>query len=208
MRPNPRPKATDLESLGKVLNAFRPAKVSDRRDQARAGVAAILRQEEGKNGLRILLIRRAERWGDPWSGHMAFPGGRMENADKNVFATTLREAEEEIGIHLDQDAVCIGRLSDLPAMTHDRRSPMVLTPFVFRLENEPVWRLSSEVVEKVWVPFSFFMNQENRKEMDWSSAAGTQILPCYDYQNRIIWGLTLSMLDELMDLSRGAGSEI
>ena len=190
-----------LELLVQMFREFNPIKISDRRDTARAGVGAILRETHHTGGISVLLIRRAERQGDPWSGHMAFPGGRMEKEDPNIFATTIREAREEIGIELDQDAACIGRLSDLPAMTHDRRSPMAVTPFVFRLENEPEWRLNSEVVEKMWVPLSFFENAENRKEMDWTSGGMTRVLPCYDYKNRRIWGLTLSMLDELVALS-------
>ena len=84
---------------------------------------------------------------------------------------------------------------------------MAVTPFVFRLENEPEWRLNSEVVEKMWVPLSFFENAENRKEMDWASGGMTRVLPCYDYKNRRIWGLTLSMLDELVELSGNKRSE-
>lgn len=196
-----------LDPLVQIFQEFSPTKIPDRRDMARAGVGAILRETRHPGGLSVLLIRRAERQGDPWSGHMAFPGGRMEKEDPNIFATTLREAQEEIGIDLDKDAACIGRLSDLPAMTHDRKFPMALTPFVFRLENEPEWRLNSEVVEKLWVPFSFFRNDENRKTMDWTSGGRTRTLPCYDYENRRIWGLTLVMLDELVGLSREKKSE-
>ncbi len=190
-----------LESLVQIFQEFNPTKIPDRRHMARAGVGAILREKSHLNGISVLLIRRAERQGDPWSGHMAFPGGRMEKDDSNIFATTIREAREEIGIDLNQDAACIGRLSDLPVTTHDRKFPMALTPFVFRLEKEPEWQLNDEVVEKMWVPFSFFKNDENRKKMEWTSGGKTHELPCYDYQDRRIWGLTLAMLDELVNLS-------
>jgi len=131
----------------------------------------------------------------------------MENEDPHIYATTVREAMEETGIDLDQETSYIGRLSDLSTVTHDRKYAMVLTPFLFRLEKEPEWRLNSEVKEKMWVPLAFFMDLKNRKKMDWELGGETMALPCYDYQNRRIWGLTLAMLDELVGVFRCKESE-
>lgn len=46
---------------------------------------------------RVLLIRRARR-GDPWSGQIAFPGGRVDAADADALAAAYREAYEEVGV--------------------------------------------------------------------------------------------------------------
>ncbi|HEU4700285.1 MAG TPA: NUDIX domain-containing protein, partial [Gemmatimonadales bacterium] len=50
----------------------------------------------------MLLIRRAERAGDPWSGHMALPGGRHSRGDADLAATAMRETAEEVGVRLDR----------------------------------------------------------------------------------------------------------
>ena len=77
-------------------------------------MAAILRP--GDPEPEVLLIRRAEKVGDPWSGHMAFPGGRADPRDPDLRATAVRETREEVGLDLENDAELIGILDDIPAM--------------------------------------------------------------------------------------------
>ena len=100
----------------------------------RSAVAMILQVRAGE--LQILMIKRADREGDPWSGHMAFPGGRMEKSDSNGFAVAVRETAEEVGLALSTEDECIGRLSDLNARPQKGALGMAVTPFVFRLERE------------------------------------------------------------------------
>ena len=80
----------------------------------RAAVATILR--EGLEGPEVLLIRRAENPRDPWSGHMAFPGGREAPEDRDLLATAVRETHEEVGLDLQRSAHLLGRLDALPAV--------------------------------------------------------------------------------------------
>src|SRR5438045_5900174 len=53
---------------------------------------------EGAEGAEILLIKRAERAGDPWSGQIAFPGGRRDLRDRDLVGTAMRETREETGV--------------------------------------------------------------------------------------------------------------
>lgn len=157
------------------------------------GVAVVLR--EGRDaGPSVLLIRRAQREGDPWSGQMGLPGGRMEVQDADVLATAVRETYEETGLALARDA-CVGRLSDVLA----RPVPMIITPYVFRLDREPAWRPNWEVDEIVWVPLALF-DHLNRRQMDWRFLGVDWRMPCYFFEGRRIWGLTLMMLDELLEV--------
>src|SRR5215203_7215657 len=73
----------------------------------RAAVALLLRERE--RGLEIFVIKRAEKSDDPWSGHMALPGGGWERGDKDVYDTARRETLEEIGVDLDEGRL-LGRL--------------------------------------------------------------------------------------------------
>src|ERR1700680_3050243 len=81
----------------------------------RAAVALVLRQ--GARGLEILLIKRAEHMDDPWSGHVALPGGREEPADASLQETAVRETLEETGIDLARDGEVLGALDDLRPTT-------------------------------------------------------------------------------------------
>jgi len=164
----------------------------------RSAVALILQVREGE--LHILMIKRAEREGDPWSGHMAFPGGRKEPGDAHGFDCAVRETREEVGLQLHPEHTCIGRLSEINAMSRVRGLGMAVTPYVFRLENEVAFSPNHEVAEVVWVPLEFLLEPENREKMVWQFKGMDIPLPCYHYKGRRIWGLSLRMLDELLSL--------
>ena len=164
----------------------------------RSAVALILQVRDGE--LHILMIKRAEREGDPWSGHMAFPGGRKDPGDVNGFACAVRETDEEIGLQLLDEDLCIGRLSEINAMKRLRGFGMAVTPFVFRLTREVSFDPNHEVAEIVWVPLEFLLETDNREQMEWQFRGVDLTLPCYFFEGRRIWGLSLSMLDELLSL--------
>ncbi|MFV0278647.1 MAG: NUDIX hydrolase [Parahaliea sp.] len=190
-----------LQLIESRLQIHRPRRKWLRRLRPRSAVAMILSVRRGE--LHILMIKRAEREGDPWSGHMAFPGGRMDPGDANGYATALRETEEEVGLRLADAATCIGRLSEIQTRPHRGVLNMFVTPFVFRLEREPRFCPNHEVAEVVWVPLEFLLNTDRRETMTWQLKRITLKLPCYRYEGRRIWGLSLMMLDELMDLVEG-----
>lgn len=172
-----------------------------RRLMKRSAVAMILQVREGE--LHICMIKRAERKGDPWSGQMAFPGGRMDKTDAHGFAVAVRETEEEVGLTLGPADQCIGRLSDINARPHKGAFGMAVSPFVFRLEREVSFTPNYEVAEVVWVPLEFLLNTDNREKMVWEFKGASISMPCYFFGERRIWGLSLMMLDELMDLVEG-----
>ena len=112
-----------------------------------AAVALILLEVEAS--LEVLLIERAERAGDPWSGHMALPGGHVDPSDANLAATAERETQEEVGLDLRQAGERLGRVSDYnPA----RGLPIAVRPFVYLLQARPTLLLSEEVRGAFWVP--------------------------------------------------------
>jgi 8-oxo-dGTP pyrophosphatase MutT (NUDIX family) len=191
--------AVDLLILG--LQRHRARRLPGRRWFARAVVAVVLRDDE-RHGPCVLLMRRAERVGDPWSGHMSFPGGRMDARDAHGLAAAMREAFEETGLRLTE-ADYVGRLSDVMTRRHERPLPMLVTPYVFRLKHDPEWVLSHEAVETLWVPLNFLSDHGNRGTLHIRAPIGLKMrFPKYDYEGRTIWGLTLLMLGELVKLYR------
>jgi 8-oxo-dGTP pyrophosphatase MutT (NUDIX family) len=190
-----------LQLIETQLADHSPGRPRWRRLMKRSAVAMILQVRAGE--LHILMIKRADREGDPWSGHMAFPGGRMDKADAHGYAVAVRETEEEVGLSLGPQDQCIGRLSDLNARPHKGTFGMAVSPFVFRLEREVTFTPNYEVAEVVWVPLEFLLDTDNREKMTWEYKGVKIPMPCYMYGKRCIWGLSLMMLDELMDLIEG-----
>lgn len=190
-----------LQLIENRLEGHRPGRHRLRRLRKRSAVALLLQVQRGE--LHILMIRRAERKGDRWSGQMAFPGGRMEPDDRNGLATAMRETREEVGLDLGPEDTCLGSLSDILAQPGVGPLGMTVTPYVFRLQREVTFTPNYEVAEVVWIPLEFLLNTDNREEMLWQRGKLKITMPCYHYGNRQIWGLSLAMLDELMDLVEG-----
>ena len=130
------------------LQKYRPHKLPFRRHVTRASVALIYRGPRERDG-ELLFIQRARRDGDPWSGDMAFPGGRLEPGDTSSRHIAMRETLEETGLDLFRQGEYQARLSDLLTRHHSRWSPMVVTPHVF------AWRDldSAGVSEQSGTPF-------------------------------------------------------
>lgn len=187
-----------LSHAQEKAQSFRPRKKWYRRFVRRSAVAVILR--ERAHGLEALMIKRAERKGDPWSGHMAFPGGHREKHDSSSLETARRETWEEIGLDTYAHTEYVGRLSDVPVRAMRGRRAMVVTPYLFSIEKVPALSINYEVSEVVWVPLNYLADHGNRENMQWKIKKVPVNLPCYFYQERRIWGLSLRMLDELLDL--------
>ncbi len=187
-----------VESFRTALLEYRPNLLPEADEQTRAAVAALLRP--GDEGAEFLFIHRAEDPRDPWSGHMAFPGGRVEPRDADPLAAALRETREELDLDLTAVAEQIGRLSDVAAIGRGRPMNMVINPYVFAAETVPPLTPNREVAAVVWVPASFLADTRNRESMEYQRAGLSLELPCYRYEDHLIWGLTLGMVDELLSL--------
>jgi 8-oxo-dGTP pyrophosphatase MutT (NUDIX family) len=169
--------------------------------RGRAAVALVLR--EISEGPQVLLIRRAERAGDPWSGHMGFPGGREDARDESLIATALRETREELSLDLSRVGRLLGALNELPAVSRGRTTGMVIAPFVFELtEDAPLSYKSDEVAEAVWVPLEPLLRGTLRTTIAYELSGQSVQLPAHDFEGRIVWGLTYRMLDNFFALLR------
>jgi hypothetical protein len=119
----------------------------------RAAVAVLLRAPTVRDEAEVFFIERAVRAGDPWSGHMAFPGGRRDPGDVDLRATAVRETREEVGIDLERDATLIARLPDLPAVlkTAEERGMRAFGKDGDMSAFAPKAHLGSAVID--WTPY-------------------------------------------------------
>lgn len=162
-----------------------------------AAVAVILR--EGDAGIEILFIHRAERAGDVWSGHVAFPGGRRDPSDADLFATAIRETHEEIGINLAA-AEHLGTLDDLHPRT-PVLPPVVVRPFVFALTELPELTLSDEVQAAFWVRLGALGGAGVKGEITVDHPGITpRVLPAYKLGKHTIWGMSERILTPLISI--------
>jgi 8-oxo-dGTP pyrophosphatase MutT (NUDIX family) len=158
-----------------------------------AAVAAVLRERE--RGPEVLLIKRAERERDPWSGHMAFPGGRHEPHDPTLEHTAQRETLEEVGLDLGAHGELIARLDDVPTHT----TGLVVRPFVWAVNDPPGLQPNSEVDEVHWVDLESLMRGERDTVFELRWKGEVRHFPAYAVGDRVVWGLTYRMLQILFE---------
>lgn len=164
-------------------------------DGPSAAVAAAVHESE--RGAELLFIERSANKGDPWSGHMAFPGGRTSSTDTNSVATAIRETKEELGIDLSS-AKGLGRLSDLEGGPRGTRERLRVTPHLFWVLGErPVITANHEVANALWIPVEQLVDENRYIEYPYP-LLGSDLWPGIKIEGeRVIWGLTLRMLVDL-----------
>ncbi|MEE2777922.1 MAG: CoA pyrophosphatase [Acidobacteriota bacterium] len=180
-----------LDDIRLALAGHEPTLVDPSRDPF-AAVALILagRVEDPE----VLFIERARREGDPWSGQMAFPGGRYEPEDGNLRVTAERETSEEVGVDLT-GAEVLGRLDD-----QEGRRGMFIAGWAYYLREIQAMTLSDEVEEAMWVPTSIVLDPASRVGYDVEYASTTfPGIRVGHPQRHIVWGLTFRFLETFLE---------
>lgn len=150
------------------------------------------------DGPALLMMRRAERHGDPWSGHVSFPGGRVDAADASTRAAALRELHEETGIAHTRSLQPMGRLSDLLTREHARLRPMVVSPYVYRCPKALKLRPGVEAAALWWEPLANLCDPARRESITWRVAGLPLPVPSVRVTGATLWGLSLMMVNELV----------
>jgi 8-oxo-dGTP pyrophosphatase MutT (NUDIX family) len=157
-----------------------------------AAVAVIITPEPDS----ILLIRRAERTGDPWGGHMALPGGRREPGDEDLLTTAIRETEEEVGLQLTREHLA-GTLDDVVPRT-PVLPPVAVRPFVFLAPTRPGLSLNAEVAAASWVTLDHLLQIGTHHPVRLDVAGTTRVVQAYRLENAIVWGMTERIISSLL----------
>ena len=158
-----------------------------------ASIAIILR--DGPQGTEFLLMQRAKHDKDPWSGQMAFPGGKFEPNDITKKATAIRETAEEVGIHLNEQDY-LGQLDDLYGVKENNKYNVIVSCYVFKTDRILTPKGNYEVADLVWLPMSYLQNSKNCYEY-YHPKINNKRMPAVlinQQKEQVLWGLSLRML--------------
>lgn len=148
----------------------------------------------------ILFIKRAERAGDPWSGHLAFPGGRAEKQDATLLDLAMREAVEEVGIDARHGGRLLGRLPTVRPLS-TRIPSITVTPFVALAPRGAIPRVQpAEVAEAFWMPLAALRRTGRSAVVRWEDKDGMRELPAFPSPKGPIWGITERILSQFLAL--------
>jgi 8-oxo-dGTP pyrophosphatase MutT (NUDIX family) len=164
---------------------------------AQASVSVVLREAPS---LEVLLIKRAESAGDPWSGQMALPGGRRDAGDPTLLATAIRETAEETSVFLTESDHYLGAL-DYAAPWTSRIPRMTIHPFVFGVPGHTRAIPDGREVESVhWASVEVLRDPEYAAIVEWPTPSGVETYPGYRVDGHVVWGLTYRILTGFMEL--------
>ena len=189
-----------VQRITALFDNHQPTLVTDP-SLKRAEVALVLNPAIDREDPNILFIQRAEHKDDPWSGQMAFPGGRREPEDALDGAAARRETFEEIGLALSASQL-VGRLDDMRGRHGGRSADLVISCFVFIVESVSALRPNHEVSDVVSLPISRLLDPSLRTTVRYDAAAGLEFPGVFldPDDPRVVWGLTYRFLTGFFSL--------
>lgn len=177
---------TYADSMEKLLKALKP--VAEEQD-ADAAVALLLKPKN--QTLELFFVKRADNPADPWSGQMAFPGGKRDPKDQNLKQTVVRETLEETSINLLDRSRFLGAMEPLRST---RRPEMRILPFIILLEHDLTIKLNEELEWFVWVSPEELLQHRGTARLSFGEVSA------YVFGEMVIWGLTYRILRKFFQI--------
>jgi 8-oxo-dGTP pyrophosphatase MutT (NUDIX family) len=191
------PEMTTFDHIARILTLRRPA-ILEPQSRTRAAVALILR--EGDKGPEALFIERADRDGDPWSGDIGFPGGKLEAEDGTPRQTAERETLEEIGLDLGGSQY-LGHLCDIAGA----RLPVLVSCHVYGAAYISPFKLNHEVRDLFWVPIADLDSPGRHITAPFRFGGEAFVQPAIllpQAGKPLLWGITYRFVMEFLQLLR------
>jgi len=180
-----------IDQIGKMLSS-RKRRVIEHPPFFHAAVLVPLFQKEGD--CHLLFTKRSEEV-KYHKGEISFPGGMVDEEDKELINTALREADEEIGLK-ESDVQVIGVLDDIVTITEFIVTPIVgLFPYPYYFKVSEV-----EIAELIEVPLASLLDRDCFSEREIFRGGQREIVFAYQYGEHIIWGATARILKQFLDL--------
>ncbi|SDX86049.1 NUDIX domain-containing protein [Lutibacter oricola] len=166
-------------------------------EKANPKIAAVLAlfYPDKNNETQFLLTLRASYKGTH-SAQISFPGGKFDKVDSDLKSTALREANEEVGLHLNDTFV-------FKEMTNVYIPPsnFMVTPFLATVDYKPNFKINNEVEQLIEVPLKDLLNKNSISKTTITTSYATNLdVPCFKFNNQIVWGATAMMLSEIREL--------
>ena len=189
--------ARQVDLIRRKLSTVTPAPRAALANKSNAA-AVLMPLFERDGGLHVVYIRRSDHVASH-RGQVAFPGGRVDPVDATLLDAALREAHEEVGIHPSTVEV-VGAFPTMQTTT----SGIVVAPFVGVIPSDaPLKPQISEVAEIFDVPLTALRDPKFRGDYEWKSdgpASRSSKFPAILYGGQVIWGLTLRITLNLIEL--------
>lgn len=190
--------ALPIDRIYSAVRAHEPVIAERDGTYFEAAVALVLRIPRGSNGLEMLFIKRAARADDPWSGQIAFPGGRRDAVDLTLEETAVRETREEVGLELSKDSI-IGALDELrPRITV--LPPVIVRPFVAWISPDAAIVTSDEVAGSFWAPLTAILDPAASRVTAIDVRGARAMRPAIHYEGHVIWGMTENILRKFAEI--------
>ena len=179
--------------LDSIKQKLEQINLMDATKYKKAGVLILLSRESNKDEYNVLFTKRSAQL-KTHSGEVSFPGGKWEEADTNLYATALRESNEEINLNL-ANVTKLGSLNFLLS-----RHKIEVNPFVGYLEKLQDFKGNFEIDEIFTVPLSFLMNEKNITYKEFNRKDLKVYIPSWVYNGNRIWGLTAMITADFLNI--------
>lgn len=149
-----------------------------------------------EKGPEVAMIKRAQNDNDPWSGHYAFPGGKVEE-NESLREAAKRETKEEIGF-LPNDNFYLGEFLRLQLKYKGQHMPFAISSHASFLKEKMEFDPCPDEVENAfWFPIKTLLNKNHIKEKTFTMSTWKGDLPCIEFEGHTIWGISYVILREL-----------
>ena len=180
--------------IKEITNKLESQNISESTDLPQAAVLiGMLNANNPNEDTEIIYTLRSSKL-STHSGEVSFPGGKRDEIDASLEKTALREANEEIGLNVN-DAEFLGRLDYLVS-----RHNIEVNPIIFSINKEPQFVPNEEIEAVFTVPISFLINKKNLQKDIVEKHGKRWLVPQWQYKNFKIWGLTAMITTNFLNI--------